>query len=107
MPTPTTCPSPTRCDGCVCPRSIDLLAEDISTIIWSTGFGADVAWVDTACLGRDGGPPSSGSSPDVPGLWFLGVPWQSTRPGRRGTGRDVEVAIAGLLAHLGRPAAHG
>lgn len=84
------------------PRTLDLAAEGITSIVWSTGFGPDVAWIDPSLLEPYGGVPLSGSSPSVPGLWFLGVPWQSTRASAVvwGTGRDVDTATAALVEHL-------
>jgi len=37
---------------------------DVDAVIWATGYRFDLSWIEL---------------PDVPGLYFLGVPWQHTR----------------------------
>jgi putative flavoprotein involved in K+ transport len=51
----------------------------VDAVVWATGFRADTSWIDVpgAIVGEA---PSHvrGISP-VPGLFFLGLPWQHTR----------------------------
>ncbi|MEP0960232.1 MAG: NAD(P)/FAD-dependent oxidoreductase [Roseobacter sp.] len=61
-------------------RELDLAAAGVTTIVWATGYRQDFSWINVpnAC-DADGTPHHQrGVSPE-PGLYFLGLPWQSRR----------------------------
>ena len=60
-------------------RRLDLQAEGITTIIWATGFGVDYGWLNVDALGEDGRPRHKRGVSTEPGVYFLGLPWQSRR----------------------------
>ncbi|MEZ5767001.1 MAG: NAD(P)/FAD-dependent oxidoreductase [Paracoccaceae bacterium] len=60
-------------------RSLDLAAAGISTIIWATGFGLDFGWLDVAAFDADHRPAHRRGVSTEPGVYFLGLPWQSRR----------------------------
>ncbi|WP_164660124.1 NAD(P)/FAD-dependent oxidoreductase [Tropicibacter sp. Alg240-R139] len=60
-------------------RELDLEAEGITTIIWATGFRQDFSWMKVDAFDASGAPlHQRGVSPE-PGIYFLGLPWQSRR----------------------------
>ena len=61
-------------------RELDLAAAGISTVIWATGYRQDFSWIDLPNAFDTNGAPlhQRGVSPE-PGLYFLGLPWQSRR----------------------------
>ena len=50
-----------------------------TTIIWATGFRSDYSWIDIDGAVTDTGVPHERGISPVPGLSFLGLPWQHTR----------------------------
>lgn len=60
-------------------REIDLAAKGISTIIWATGFRFDYGWLNADTLDEAGRPIHQRGVSKVPGLYFVGLPWQSRR----------------------------
>jgi putative flavoprotein involved in K+ transport len=54
------------------PRSLDLAAAGIATVIWATGFDPSTAWLPPAAL-------DEGSKPRLPGLYVIGAPWLTHR----------------------------
>ena len=59
--------------------ALDLAKAGISTIIWATGFVPDYRWIELDIFNADGRPRHQrGVSPE-PGMYFLGLPWQSRR----------------------------
>jgi putative flavoprotein involved in K+ transport len=60
-------------------RALNLKQEGITTIIWATGFALDYSWLKFDVLGADGKPKHSRGISEVPGLYFLGLPWLSRR----------------------------
>jgi len=80
------------------------------SIVWATGFRDDFGWVEPAPLGEDGYPVTDrGAVPSVPGLYFVGLPFQYAFSSAmvHGVGRDAEHVARHLAAHLParRPAA--
>jgi putative flavoprotein involved in K+ transport len=60
-------------------RSLDLAAEGITSVIWATGFALDFGWLQVDAFDDKGKPrPQRGVSVE-PGIYFLGLPWQSRR----------------------------
>src|SRR4051794_36443381 len=59
----------------------DGTAVDVDAVVWATGFRPDYTWIDAPELTDEAGMPrhAGGRSLAVPGLWFLGLPWQRTR----------------------------
>ena len=51
----------------------------VDSIIWATGFQADSSWLDIPGALADGAPAHVRGVSPVPGLFFLGLPWQHTR----------------------------
>ena len=49
---------------------------DVATIIWCTGFRPDYSWIEPPVTGEDGWPVEQRGVSTVPGLYFLGVPFQ-------------------------------
>jgi putative flavoprotein involved in K+ transport len=54
------------------PRSLDLAAHGISTVVWATGFGASVDWLPPGAL-------DDRLRPQLPGLHAIGAPWLTHR----------------------------
>jgi putative flavoprotein involved in K+ transport len=59
--------------------SLDLEAESIASIVWATGFRLDFGWIDIDVFHDDGRPRHSDGVSEVPGLYFVGLPWLSCR----------------------------
>lgn len=81
-------------------------ATDIDTIVWATGYRADHRWLDVPGVIVDGRPRHRGGVTAVPGVSFLGLPWQ---PGHGSAllgfvGRDAEQTAARIVTTLRRPA---
>ena len=56
--------------------SLDLDAEGISTVLWTTGYTPDYGWLDLPVLGDFGVPRHVRGVSEVPGLTFIGLLWQ-------------------------------
>jgi putative flavoprotein involved in K+ transport len=52
---------------------------DVAAVIWATGYRFDHSWIDLPIAGEDGRLVHRRGVTDVPGLYFLGLPWQHTR----------------------------
>lgn len=60
-------------------RALDLAEAGVTTIIWATGFRQDYSWLIFDAFTETGAPlHQRGVSPE-PGLYFLGLPWQTRR----------------------------
>ncbi|WP_308737859.1 hypothetical protein [Rhizobium sp. TH2] len=61
-------------------RALDWQASDLGTVIWCTGFTGDFSWVHVpGALGADGQPIHEDGVATVPGLYFYGLEFASTR----------------------------
>jgi putative flavoprotein involved in K+ transport len=60
-------------------HSLDLEREDIHTILWATGYAQDYSWIDLGVFDDRGRPLHRRGASSEPGLYFLGLPWQSRR----------------------------
>ncbi|MFD8385530.1 MSMEG_0569 family flavin-dependent oxidoreductase [Streptomyces sp. NPDC059679] len=80
------------------PRELDLEAVGISSVVWSTGFRRDHRWIEAPVFDGRGYPMHWRGVTSMPGLHFLGLPWQySWGSGRfEGVGRDA----AFLAGHI-------
>lgn len=59
--------------------SLDLKAEGIATILWATGYSADYGWMQIDAFDAQGKPIHQRGVSAEPGVYFLGLPWQSRR----------------------------
>ena len=58
---------------------LDLAAKGITTIIWATGFRFDFSWLKAKTFDEVGKPLHQRGVSQVPGLYFVGLPWQTRR----------------------------
>jgi putative flavoprotein involved in K+ transport len=79
--------------------SLDLAAEGITSIIWATGFQLDFGWIRIDTFDATGRPRHHEGVAEVPGLYFVGLPWLSCRGSAFiwGAWRDAE-RLAGIIA---------
>ncbi len=79
--------------------ALDLKAAGITTVIWATGFRLDFGWIDLDIFQPDGRPRHRDGVSEVPGLYFVGLPWLSCRGSAFiwGAWKDAE-RLAGLIA---------
>jgi putative flavoprotein involved in K+ transport len=54
---------------------LSLAQQDVSTIVWATGFRADWSWVQLPAFDGTGYPTHDRGVTTVPGLYVLGLPW--------------------------------
>ncbi|MEO6301339.1 MAG: NAD(P)/FAD-dependent oxidoreductase [Paracoccaceae bacterium] len=59
--------------------SLDLAAAGITSIIWATGFEPDFSWLNVDAFDEKGVPQHQRGVSAEPGIYFLGLPWQSRR----------------------------
>jgi putative flavoprotein involved in K+ transport len=79
---------------------LDLKKEGITSVIWATGYTFDFGWIDLPVLDSSGEPKHRDGVTDVPGLYFLGLPWLSRMNSSflSGVGDDA----AALAEHIAR-----
>ena len=77
----------------------------VDAVIWATGFGLDHTWIDLPVFESQGGVVHERGVTAMPGLYFVGLPWQHTRGSALlGWVKDDAEYIARQIASL-RPAA--
>jgi putative flavoprotein involved in K+ transport len=59
--------------------SLDLVKAGITTIIWATGFTQDFDWLKLNACDDTGKPVHRRGISAEPGIYFLGLPWQTRR----------------------------
>ncbi|MBM2616451.1 MSMEG_0569 family flavin-dependent oxidoreductase [Actinoplanes sp. LDG1-06] len=69
-----------------------LRLENISAVVWATGFHRDHRWIEVPVFDGRGYPTHDRGVTSCPGLYFLGLPWQHTWGSGRfaGVARDAE-----------------
>lgn len=58
---------------------MDLKEMGVTTIIWATGYKQDFSWLKVDAFDDAGAPVHQRGVSKEPGLYFLGLPWQSRR----------------------------
>ena len=60
-------------------HELDLAANGVTSIIWATGFRQDFSWMKVDAFDEQGKPQHQRGVSTEPGIYFLGLPWQSRR----------------------------
>lgn len=60
-------------------RELDLAAAGVTSVIWATGFRQDFGWLQVEAFDGAGKPRHQRGVSSEPGVYFLGLPWQSRR----------------------------
>jgi putative flavoprotein involved in K+ transport len=58
---------------------LNLAEAGITSIIWATGFAVDYSWLQVDAFDAAGKPRHQRGVSAEPGIYFLGLPWQSRR----------------------------
>ena len=58
---------------------LDLAGAGVTSIIWATGFAVDYSWLQVDAFDENGKPQHQRGVSTEPGVYFLGLPWQSRR----------------------------
>ncbi|KGI70731.1 NAD(P)/FAD-dependent oxidoreductase [Mycolicibacterium rufum] len=58
---------------------LDLAAAGITSIVWATGYAFDFGWLQVDAFDETGRPRHQRGVSTEPGIYFLGLPWQSRR----------------------------
>jgi putative flavoprotein involved in K+ transport len=78
------------------------LPADVRSVIWATGYRPAFHWIEGLPLDSDGWPATSrGVVPELPGLYFVGMPFQYALTSGLvgGVGRDAEYVVEHVIAH--------
>jgi putative flavoprotein involved in K+ transport len=59
--------------------ALDLAAEGVSTVLWSSGYRPEFGWIAAPILDEFGLPRHVRGVSEQPGLYFLGLQWQHTQ----------------------------
>ena len=60
-------------------QTLDLKAAGITTIVWATGYTSDYSWLPGNATDDTGRPRHQRGVSSEPGIYFLGLPWQTRR----------------------------
>jgi putative flavoprotein involved in K+ transport len=58
---------------------LDLDNSGVNSIVWATGFAVDYSWLEVDAFDERGRPVQQRGVSSEPGIYFLGLPWQSRR----------------------------
>ncbi|MEM7290082.1 MAG: NAD(P)/FAD-dependent oxidoreductase [Pseudomonadota bacterium] len=58
---------------------LNLAEANVTSIIWATGFTQDFSWLNVDAFDEDGRPRHQRGISTEPGIFFLGLPWQTRR----------------------------
>ena len=74
-------------------EAMDLAAEGITTVLWTTGYAPDYAWLEFPILDAFGVPRQVADHTEVPGLTCLGQLWQRNAASANLAGVHVDAAL--------------
>lgn len=82
---------------------LDIQAEGIGTVIWTSGFRPDYGWVHAPVFDDMGFPVQTDGRSEVPGLYFMGVHFQRKAKSAvlYGVGEDAEVVARHIAENRG------
>jgi len=60
-------------------QQLDLQAADVNSIIWATGYTQDYSWLKVNAFDKNNKPQHQRGVSSEPGVYFIGLPWQSRR----------------------------
>jgi putative flavoprotein involved in K+ transport len=85
-------------------ESLDLRRENVTAIVWATGYDYDYGWLRVPVLDAQGRPLQQRGVTQVPGLYFLGLHWMHTfKSGLfAGVGSDAEYLAEHMDLMTGR-----
>lgn len=88
------------------PTELDVASAGITSIVWATGFHTDFSWVQAPVLSERGKPRHRRGVTEVPGLYFIGLPWLHTWGSGRfsAVGADAEHIVAHMFGAIAQPA---
>ena len=74
---------------------LDLRDAGISTVVWATGYGRDYSWLDVPVLDRRGELVQTRGVTAAPGLYVVGLRFQSRRNSNfiDGVGHDARAVV--------------
>ena len=58
---------------------LDLARAGVTAVVWATGFAVDYGWLHVDAFDQNGKPRHQRGVSSEPGVYFLGLPWQSRR----------------------------
>lgn len=58
---------------------LDLAGAGVTSIVWATGYRVDYSWLNVDAFDENGRPKHQRGVSAEPGVYFLGLPWQSRR----------------------------
>ena len=58
---------------------LDLVTAGVTSIIWATGFAVDFSWLPDGAVDEQGKPKHQRGVSAEPGIYYLGLSWQSRR----------------------------
>jgi putative flavoprotein involved in K+ transport len=84
-------------------RQLNLADAGVTSIVWATGYALDFTWLKVDAFDEKGRPVHQRGVSEVPGLYFLGLPWLSQRDSAFiwGVWRDAKY-LADNIAARGR-----
>ena len=79
---------------------LDFADENITSVIWATGYRWDYSWIDFPVFDDAGYPVQNRGVTEQPGLYFVGLHWLHTRGSGLllGVGDDAAHVVAHLAA---------
>lgn len=83
------------------PAFDDGTSRSVRTVIWATGYKPSLEWIEGLNLTDWGWPETRrGAVPELPGLYFVGMPFQYSLTSGLigGVGRDAACVVDGILA---------
>ncbi len=60
-------------------RALNLAEAGVTSIIWATGYAVDFSWLKVDAFDEKGRPKHQRGVSAEPGVYFLGLPWQTRR----------------------------
>lgn len=80
------------------PRRLDLAAEGIASVLWTTGYVRDYSWIEAPITDELGFPRQRAGVAELPGLYFIGSLWQRNQGSATlfGVGEDGREVARGM-----------
>jgi putative flavoprotein involved in K+ transport len=88
--------------GCT---ALDYQEAGITSIIWSMGYGTDYRWIEIPIFDGKGYPSHQRGVTSVPGIYFIGLPWQYTWGSGRFSGVAQDARHLASCIEASQPAA--